>query len=371
MPAKRLSFHLRPSRLVFLTLVCVCFGCGGSASPPASSVTPPPTPGARDPLTWPFSQTSIWNHPIGSAAVYVDAGFTPAANVTVDEDWWVITTATDPSISVYDPFSWGKRCGDSTQRNSSTHFPAALLIPDAQPPDTPNNASGILEPDGRTIQQYEPTTRCVAGGPLFGYQAASVDIYGEGIPGGHFGSGLSSIGGTIRVGELRPAAGAIRHALKIEAWAQTYYYYSSERPGFRWPADRADDYAARTYHGANPALTEGSLLAIPPAVSVASLNLTTDASRKIAQALQDYGGYIVDDTAWDDFAVAAEINSTTSVRAQFYADYGYYPDAGAGTPFFDDMNKVFSVLKVVDNNSASAIGGGGAPLVPLAPPLTQ
>lgn len=347
------------------------FACGSSITPPSTSTTPPPTPGARDPLTWPFSQTSIWNQPIGSAAIYVNAGFTPASNLTADEDWWVVTSSSDPVTNVYDPYSWGKRCSSGTAWNSSTHFPSALLIPDAQPPDTPNNASAILQPDGRTIQQYEPTTRCTAGGPLFGYQATTVDIYGDGTPGGHFGSGLSSIGGTIRVGELRPSAGAIPHALKIEAWAQTYYYYSPSRPGFRWPADRADDYAASQYHGANPALTEGSLLAIPPSVSVASLGLSTDAARKIAQALQDYGGYIVDDTAWDDFAFATEINSTTSVRAQFSADYAYHLEDGAGTAFFADMNKVFSSLKVVDNNTPASIGGGGTPRVPLAPPLSQ
>jgi len=345
------------------------FACGSSTAPPGSTV-PTPVSGTRDPLTWPFSQTSIWNQPIGSGAVYVDAGFQPASNLSADQDWWITTSSSDPVTDVYDPYSWDQRCGSGTLWNSTTYFPATLLVPDAQPPNTPNNASAILQPDGRTIQQYEPTARCSAGGPLFGYQAATEDIYGDGIYGGHFGSGLSSIGGTIRVGEFRPSAGAIRHTLKLEAWAQRYYYYSSNRPGFRWPANMADDYAASQYHGTNPALTEGSLLAIPPAISISSLGLTTDAARKIAQALQDYGGYVVDDTAWDDFAFCTEINPTTSVRAQFFSDYGYNLDDGNGTPFFADINTIFRALKVVDNNGPNNIGGGGTPLVPLAPPLS-
>jgi hypothetical protein len=346
-----------------LVIAIACAGCTTQVAPTG----PGTTTSGRDPLTWPFSVNSIWNQPIGTGAVYVNAGFTPASNTSVDDDWWIVTSSGDPVTNVYDPNSWTVRCG-GTVWNSATAFPSALLVPDAQPPNTPNYASAILQPDGRTIQQYEPTARCAAGGPLFGYQAPTVDIYGDGTYGGHFGSGLSSIGGTIRVGELRPSAGAIHHALKLEAWAQTYYYYSASRPGFRWPADMADDYAASQYHGTNPSLTEGSLLAIPASINISSLGLATDAGRKIAQALQDYGGYIVDDTAWDDFGIAMEINPTTSVRAQFLTDYGYPIDAG-GTPFFNDVNTIFGALMVVDNNTPTSIGGGGTPLVPLAPEM--
>ncbi|MGD0920798.1 MAG: hypothetical protein ABSA70_03420 [Terriglobia bacterium] len=349
--------------------LALALGCGGSVSQPSPS-SPGSGSSSRDPLTWPFASNSIWNQPVGSGAVYVDAGFVAAANVTVDEDWWIVTSSADPVTNVYNPYQWGQRCGSGTPWNSTTHFPSALIVPDAQPPDTPNYASAILEPDGRTIQQYEPTARCAAGGPLYGYQADTVDLFGDGTHGGHFGSGLSSIGGTIRVGELRPSAGAIHHALKLEAWAQTYYYYSASRPGYRWPADRADDYAPAQYHGTNPALTEGSLLAIPRSVSISTLGLETDAARKIAQALQDYGGYIVDDTAWDDFQFATEVNPSDSVRKQFLADYGYQIDAGNGTPFFRDINIIYEALKVIDNNGPDRVGGGGTPLVPPAPPLT-
>jgi hypothetical protein len=85
--------------------------------------------------------------------------------------------------------------------------------------------------------------------------------------------------------------------------------------------------------------------------------------------LQEYGGYIVDDTAWDDFGVATEINPSASVRAEFYATYGYQID-DQGTPFFADLNTIFAALKVVDNNGPDSVGGGGTPLVPLAPPIS-
>ena len=39
------------------------------------------------------------------------------------------------------------------------------------------------------------------------------------------------------------------------------------------------------------------------------------------------------------------------------------------TPWARDMDRLFGALAVVDNNAAGAIGGGGTPLQPPAPPL--
>ena len=41
------------------------------------------------------------------------------------------------------------------------------------------------------------------------------DIFGDGALGAHGGSGLSGFGGSVRAGELLPATGPIRHALKL------------------------------------------------------------------------------------------------------------------------------------------------------------
>ena len=48
----------------------------------------------RDPLKWPFSQTSIWNMPIGSGAKYIHAHIEKAmaAGMTIDEDYIVMMT---------------------------------------------------------------------------------------------------------------------------------------------------------------------------------------------------------------------------------------------------------------------------------------
>ena len=55
-------------------------------------------------------------------------------------------------------------------------------------------------------------------------------IFGDGIGGAHGGSGLSSIGGSIRLGELLPGAPPIPHALKIELGNWWYYGGSQLNP---------------------------------------------------------------------------------------------------------------------------------------------
>ena len=108
----------------------------------------------------------------------------------------------------------------------------------------------------------------------------------------------------------------------------------------------------------------GSLLAIPPSVSEDSLGLETVPGKKLFHALQDYGGYIVDDTAWDAHAIAVE----KGVEEEFRGTYGY--DFGdTSEPFYEDANKLFQALYVVNNNGPNSIGGGGKPRQPLAPPI--
>lgn len=95
-------------------------------------------------------------------------------------------------------------------------------------PNQPNNnAMGVLLPDNETIVQMQPAYRCTPGGPLLARWGNTTDgcpqqfpnvtsVFGSGIRGSHGGSGLSGVGGTIRLGELLNSTGPIPHALKIE-----------------------------------------------------------------------------------------------------------------------------------------------------------
>lgn len=330
----------------------------------------------RDKHQQPFACDSIWNTPIGANAKYVPANIQPAGYTSGDEDYYIVTTESDPLVPWYNPESWmpGRCSTIGKGRNGYLHVPQDLIVPDAIETNTPNNAAAFLQPDGKTLIQMSPLARCETGGTVFGYVTPSYphhheNIYGQGITGGHAGSGLSSIGGTIRLGELISDQ-PIRHALKIEVFANKYLY--NQPPGYRWPAVRADVYAYNNYYadgkmqygGSNPSLVMGSLLAIPPQITEASLKLQTIPGRKLFFTLQNYGGYIADDTLWDANAIAIE----QGINEEFASHYHYSFDSDAGS-FHDDINKLFQALQIVDNNIPESIGGGGKPRQPLAPAI--
>lgn len=327
--------------------------------------TPSQTP-TRDKFLQPFSSTSIWNMPLGSNAQYIPAGIDKAAYGGVDQEYFYKLKADDPYRPVYVPGAWGEgRCTGTKPVELWLPIPDDLIVPDAttKPYSTPNNGSAFLMPDGKTLVQLEPLARCQHGGSIYGWRYPNIDIYGEGIGGAHFGSGLSAIGGSVRKGELTSNQ-PIRHALKVLLWGEKYLYYSKENPGHRWPADRADANAAKQYHGKNPALVQGALLAILPSQTEESLNLQTPAAKKIFHALQDYGAYVVDDAGWDAHYLAVE----RGVLDEFRNTFGYDFEGRSGQ-FHDDFMKLFQALQIVDNNKADSLGGGGTRRAALAPPI--
>jgi len=325
-------------------------------------------PKSRDSWLWPFSPCSIWNMPIGSNAQYSPANLQRAGRLGADLEYFYQLKDGDPMRQVLSPGNFGPgRCTGKQSMQLSLPIPDNLIVPDAtsQPYSTPNNAAAFLMPDGKTIEQLEPLARCSAGGNIHGWRNPSpgVEIKGDGIKGTHFGSGLSALGGSIRRGELTSDA-PIRHAIKILVWGKKYLHFSESVPGYRWPADRADRYAAREYGGKNPKLVQGSLLAIPPSVKSRSLGLKTTPGKKLFMVLQNYGAYIVDDAFWDAHYLALE----QGVTEEFKQHYGYDFEGKNGA-FQEDVMKLFQALHVVDNNSSDSIGGGGKLRAPLAPPF--
>ena len=366
------SSKFRPYLVVVLLLLTMTLSIGSAyyLQPNNLITAKASTPTIRDKWLWPFSQDSIWNLPIGSDAQYVPANLPKATYASVDNDLLFIIPANSPLRPLYNPGSWTNRCSGTTTYESIP-IPDDLIVPDAINTETkyytPNNAAALLQPDGRTVMQLEPMARCVKGGSVYGYHhpKPDIDIYGQGIYGSHLGSGLSAIGGTIRKGELT-GSDPIRHVLKIELWEKYLNYKpTSPTPGYRWPADRADSHASSIYKGKNPQLVMGSLLAIPPNVTEDSLGLSTPAGKKLFHALQDYGGYQVDATGADNYAIAVE----QGVEDEFKAAYGYDFSASANSnnPFYEDFMKLFQTLNIITNNSPNSVGGGGRRRAPLAP----
>jgi hypothetical protein len=338
--------------------------------------------GSRNPLTWPFASTSIWNMPIGSGAVYVAANLNPnpdnyqwADMPRVDGENIVLKPTAPLTSIMYSSAGWtgANRCAATGGVLFQAPIPTGYVVPNGNT----NNSAAFLQADGRSISQSQPFTRCTAGGYATSITFwPTVDIYGAGITGSHGGSGLSALGGTIRLGELRPGGQGPRHALKVLVYAyQALYQCTTSSACYRWPATNADGYAVGRYGAANgnqnTAMKMGALLGIPASVNLASLNLETDPGRQLAWTLQNYGAYIVDDTWGPSFGVAAEDGPDGSFAAQFQADYGYslHQFLNSGTPWLRDIQRLMQALWVVDNNGPNSIGGGGTPLQALAPPL--
>ena len=335
---------------------------------------------ARDPLQQPFHHLSIWNMPIGSHAQYVPANIQSAtqAGMTIDEDLIVLTPHA-PMTEIY-------RCDAGWSRDKSRcQIDGPVLLKAPMPTDfvvspetwdglTPNSGLAILMPDGRTIKQNQPFARCQAGG--YGttrYLFEDEDLYGMGYYGADGATNLSAIGGALRVGELVPGAGPIRHVLKVNLYAAKNVYFDAVTKGFRWPAKRADSYAERTYGTQGTPVKDclmGALLALPATLDLNDLNLQTEPARRLARAFQDYGAYLVDDTAWDVFAIVTEWGPRGRVKDEFEKAWGFpIISSRLDTPWAQDMQTLFTQLHVVVNNGPKSIGGGGTPRVPLVEPL--
>ena len=357
----------------------------------------------RDRRTWPFAAHSIWNTPIGSDAIYARANiFSPPAHplegFRVDTDHFIATSTDDPLTIFIDQgwwgandTRWGGKCGRDHcclegNRSGVIPFPKERLVaPAGSRLQGDNNAAGVLLPDNETLVQFQPLYRCTAGSPLTSLTGtlhtswANVSILSaeNASFGAHGGSHLSSIGGTIRLGELLPGAPPIRHALKLMLFAAHYYWPGNATiPCFRWPALNCDGGRRGSrnpkdpnfYNGTDPALRPGSLLAVPPAAAKEILpSLATAVGDKLLAALTDYGGYLDDNTAGS----AGAFNVEDGVEDEVAAVYGGQTlrPSGPPDPLYADLLAIYRALHVVANNGPTSVGGGGRPRRPRAPPI--
>jgi hypothetical protein len=150
---------------------------------------------------------------------------------------------------------------------------------------------------------------------------AHVDLYGDGTARAHGGSGLSAIGGSIRIGELRPGQtdkacaedhGGLRvHAGPPDVVCQLH----------RWPTTAADRHwisYGTTNSGQYSDMKMGALPANPASVSLSSLGLQGAPGLQLAWTLQNYGAYILDTTnGGGGYGPCADGGANGSMRTQF------------------------------------------------------
>lgn len=360
----------------------------------------------RNPYFQPFAEDSIWNTPIGSGATYSPANleanpgggsFTPMPSL---ERVHIVMTPTAPvTVLNQSTVAWnsGNRCAATGGQLGTVRMPATYTVQDTHDSlGHQNDCAAWLAADLRTIQEAQPLARCTAsqsGTVLQFAPPGNQDFYGQGVGGSHGGSDLSSIGGSIRVGELRPS-GALdpythgpTHVLSGNLYGGRYFFRSTTASQlYRYPATVADGYGTQTsppgygtVSGAtnvtNSQMVMGVLLAIPPSIDITTIGLLSDPGKQLAWTLQNYGMYIADDTAGDGYALAVEdgCNADGSQRrkeTEFFNDFGLlmfdrwnHLNTNA---WVHDYSLLMTKLSAVTNNTSTTKGGGGVPLQLLA-----
>lgn len=304
--------------------------------------TPPDTtsvPPVRDPAQWPFASTSPWNTPLGSGARFDNSADPCSASLTtetvtptVNAVFWSITVA---QTTDSDPLTTLSVRGIP---QTEIHSPTDARPSDPQVEQGGDAALLVIDPARSYVDELWRTRRVVGGWDALRH--VRNDLRGSGVgDGGIRAYGGSALGGLIRRSELQ--AGHIPHPLALALTR------SQLLQGFVWPASSEDTSdPANPYRGAVPM---GMLVAIPPLVNLAALDLTPQ-GLAIARALQDYGAYVVD--ASETLALYAEPS------AEDLADIAR-----------TDLPQIRGLLRCVVNNGPDNVGGGGIPRRPLAPPL--
>lgn len=339
----------------------------------AAGTTPAPISAAmpgRDPWLWPFAPESIWNRPIGSEAVYQPAHLEPAAHVGVDTQFLVKTQAADPEREVLESPGFKQRIG-TRPLDFRLRVPDDWVVPDIGKDNpyglTPNANFAILLPDGVSVLEGAQICRPRACGPVYlpahmkhHANRRHVSLLGDGLSTiGQGASKMSTLGGTLRLGEL-VGPQPIRHAIKLNPFAARYCHYSKSVPGWRWPARAADSYASAEYKGQHRHVVMGSLLALKPETTADQLGIVTEPGRKLFQVLQDYGAYFTEDAYWDTWDLIVERDA----EKEFETAHGF---SMSSPTWSAEINRLVVALHVVANNGPTSIGGGGRPRQPLAP----
>lgn len=323
---------MNPLRTSFAIACTLCLGLGIWPSSIRADGTD-----LRDPAIWPFSVDSPWNLPLGSA-VETETADGACTKMLRDEKIGADINAAQWSHPVYLAASTDPLVKITVKGK----VVATLHVPTNAEPAQPRTADSdahlhVVDPEHRYIHEMWHAKRRGTGISAEGY--SQVDLSSPGVgAGGERAYGGSAIGGLIRRPEI---TAGIRHALAL-ALPRTHL-----KLGPVWPAVSQDNGAETTYGGTVPMGQLVTLSLHKPDLDAMGLS---PAGRAIAQALIEYGAYVVD--ASSDLTLYAEPSAEADVD-----------------PARADLAKLRPFLRCVKNASRTAVGGPGARIAPLAAPL--
>jgi hypothetical protein len=340
---------------------------------------------------WPFGSNSIWNVPIGDKAEYVESGISGYKKTDTEEVRIIYSKISDPLIRVDPPSNNGEQL-KSDRSNIDPQFsfwPAALHFPvDVIKSNcfVNNDKLVVVSEDSLIYQFYQfcrPNNEAAITFTSAKQQWQSISIYSDSnqgnvnnsVYGANIMSGLSSLGGLIRSNEVN---NSIRHALQLSINSDTL---SSSKNcitetgdiinGCIWPAQYNGGSTSK-YKGLTDNLVLGALLALPNSLNINKLNLKTDIAKNIANALQNYGGYVVGESYNDSFMIGVEAGVTKKLYDNNINMINKnIIDENIKENYFNDIVKIQRELKIISNNYPDSVGGGGMPRVEVALPFRQ
>lgn len=319
--------------------------------------------GFRDAKQWPFAANSIWNMPIHQDAIssMVPANIADPQNVGIFIDENIVNMDSEGSSRTIRENGADEQnfCVDQGLLSDATVPVTDSFTTDNFLGITPNHVGSFLLPDKVSFTQITNTHICEIDGPVYGNSILeNENILGAGLVGAYPVSGISGLGGLIRIGELDQDDDVIPHALKISLPSNNLFYSASDStPGFKWPAQGATDVDFATFGGLNTALELGALLALSPDFDLSQLS--TPPAKVIAQALKDYGAYVVGNSPSNSIGIATEWGPAGRVLDEFQSSWGFEMAPNSLTsPWATDMQTLFANLQIVNLNQPTNIAGG-------------
>ncbi|SDH06348.1 hypothetical protein [Pseudonocardia oroxyli] len=232
----------------------------------------------------PFASDSTWNTPIAA-----DAGVDPNSDrliTGVTYERMLHAGMAEFGLPLYRADADTPRhtvtCTIDEEWGGCPFDGVEVPIPDDARPQYGSDGAMVVvdEATGKNYEFWQARRTATGWVTSFG---AITDLDGSGWQGQATGSGASRLAGVIRLSEIE--AGEIPHALALQS-------YNVCKDVFRAPALKTDGRSGRP-----DCLPEGARLQLDPTLDVAALPGLTPAARAVAEAMQRYGGYVMDVSA--------------------------------------------------------------------------